>query len=190
MGDMQGKDPWNTAVFAHRGCTEGFVENTLEAFAEAKRLGADGVELDVRLTSDGALAVHHDPLIDGLGPVGLLFRITIPMTSGPLITLALLTFINAWNDYFWPLLIANGPGVRPLTVALGVFEQHVLGVAVALIDFFQALILSDAVFHVDHIVAHLQVAKVGKKPQRVFRIVRNSCNQSRNQNLASDHSPV
>jgi ABC-type glycerol-3-phosphate transport system permease component len=61
--------------------------------------------------------------IDGLGPVGLLFRITIPMSSGPLITLALLTFINAWNDYFWPLLIANGPGVRPLTVALGVFEQ-------------------------------------------------------------------
>jgi multiple sugar transport system permease protein len=61
--------------------------------------------------------------IDGLGPIGLLFRISIPMTSGPLITLALLTFINAWNDYFWPLLIANGPGVRPLTVALGVFEQ-------------------------------------------------------------------
>jgi len=45
-----------TAVFAHRGCTEGFVENTIPAFAEARRLGADGVELDVRLTSDGALS--------------------------------------------------------------------------------------------------------------------------------------
>jgi ABC-type glycerol-3-phosphate transport system permease component len=61
--------------------------------------------------------------IDGLGPVGILFRMTIPMASGPLITLALLTFINTWNDYFWPLLIADGPAVRPLTVALGVFEQ-------------------------------------------------------------------
>jgi glycerophosphoryl diester phosphodiesterase len=58
-----------TAVFAHRGCTEGFVENTLEAFAEARRLGADGVELDVRLTADGALAIHHDAEIAGLGPV-------------------------------------------------------------------------------------------------------------------------
>jgi glycerophosphoryl diester phosphodiesterase len=58
-----------TAVFAHRGCTEGFVENTLEAFAEARRLGADGVELDVRLTADGALAVHHDSVIEGVGPV-------------------------------------------------------------------------------------------------------------------------
>ena len=58
-----------TAVFAHRGCTEGFTENTIDAFAEARRLGADGVELDVRLTADGALAVHHDAEIPGLGPV-------------------------------------------------------------------------------------------------------------------------
>ena len=58
-----------TAVFAHRGCTEGFVENTVEAFAEARRLGADGVELDVRLTADGALAVHHDAVIADYGPV-------------------------------------------------------------------------------------------------------------------------
>ncbi len=44
---------------------QGFVENTLDAFAEARRLGADGVELDVRLTADGALAVHHDAEIPG-----------------------------------------------------------------------------------------------------------------------------
>jgi glycerophosphoryl diester phosphodiesterase len=58
-----------TTVFAHRGCTDGFVENTLDAFAEARRLGADGVELDVRLTKDGALACHHDAVIPGLGPI-------------------------------------------------------------------------------------------------------------------------
>ncbi|HVB92301.1 MAG TPA: glycerophosphodiester phosphodiesterase [Acidimicrobiales bacterium] len=61
-----------TAVIAHRGCSEGFVENTLEAFGEARRLGADGVELDVRLTADGALAVHHDGVIPGQGPVSAL----------------------------------------------------------------------------------------------------------------------
>jgi len=58
-----------TAVYAHRGCTEGFTENTLDAFVEARRLGADGVELDVRLTADGALAVHHDAEIPGLGVI-------------------------------------------------------------------------------------------------------------------------
>ncbi len=58
-----------TAVFAHRGCTQGFTENTIDAFAEARRLGADGVELDVRLTADGALAIHHDAEISGVGVV-------------------------------------------------------------------------------------------------------------------------
>jgi glycerophosphoryl diester phosphodiesterase len=56
-------------VFAHRGYTRGVRENTLEAFLEARRLGADGVELDVRPSKDGGLVVHHDPVIDGLGPI-------------------------------------------------------------------------------------------------------------------------
>jgi glycerophosphoryl diester phosphodiesterase len=48
------------------------VENTLEAFVEARRVGADGVELDVRLTADGALAVHHNADIPGLGEIATL----------------------------------------------------------------------------------------------------------------------
>jgi glycerophosphoryl diester phosphodiesterase len=67
-----------TAVFAHRGCTHGFVENTLDAFTEARRLGADGVELDVRLTADGALAVHHDAAIPGVGVIAELDVADLP----------------------------------------------------------------------------------------------------------------
>jgi glycerophosphoryl diester phosphodiesterase len=67
-----------TAVFAHRGCTDGFVENTVDAFAEARRLGADGVELDVRLTADGALAIHHDAEIPGLGLIAQLEVADLP----------------------------------------------------------------------------------------------------------------
>src|SRR5688500_8192715 len=42
--------------------------NTIEAFLEAKRMGADGTELDVRRTADAGLAVLHDsapPAPDG-----------------------------------------------------------------------------------------------------------------------------
>ena len=61
-----------TAVQAHRGSPDpasGIRENTLDAFARARALGADGVELDVRLTADGGLAVHHDPVIAGVGAI-------------------------------------------------------------------------------------------------------------------------
>lgn len=54
------------------------MENTLDAFAEARRLGADGVELDVRLTADGALAVHHDAEIPGAGLISELVVAELP----------------------------------------------------------------------------------------------------------------
>jgi glycerophosphoryl diester phosphodiesterase len=42
-------------------------ENTVEAFATAGLLGADGVELDVHRTADGVLVVHHDADAGGIG---------------------------------------------------------------------------------------------------------------------------
>ena len=46
--------------FAHRGASARQVQNTVPAFALAQQLGASCYELDVHLTKDGALAVHHD----------------------------------------------------------------------------------------------------------------------------------
>ena len=54
----------NTKVFAHRGASGYAPENTLEAFALAIRQGADGIELDVQLSSDGIPVVIHDETID------------------------------------------------------------------------------------------------------------------------------
>jgi glycerophosphoryl diester phosphodiesterase len=53
-------------ILGHRGASSVERENTLAAFTLARDLGADGVELDVRRTADGAMAVHHDAhLADG-----------------------------------------------------------------------------------------------------------------------------
>jgi multiple sugar transport system permease protein len=62
-------------------------------------------------------------LIDGAGRIRVFFRVTLPMSSGPLFTLTILGFITAWNDYFWPLLVTSDDSVRPLTLALAVFKQ-------------------------------------------------------------------
>ncbi|HVT76147.1 MAG TPA: glycerophosphodiester phosphodiesterase [Acidimicrobiales bacterium] len=50
-------------ILGHRGASAEVHENTLEAFTRAFELGADGVELDVRRTKDGALVVHHDAAV-------------------------------------------------------------------------------------------------------------------------------
>lgn len=51
-------------VVAHRGASEGFPENTLPAFAEAVRVGAELVELDFHQTKDGVLVCLHDATLD------------------------------------------------------------------------------------------------------------------------------
>ena len=56
-------------VLAHRGANRQAPENTVAAFARAARLGADGVELDVRRSADGVLVVHHDVIAEPLGPL-------------------------------------------------------------------------------------------------------------------------
>ena len=49
--------PWN---IAHRGGAGLAPENTLAAFRDAVARGADGAELDVQLSRDGLVVVHHD----------------------------------------------------------------------------------------------------------------------------------
>jgi glycerophosphoryl diester phosphodiesterase len=51
-------------VFAHRGGAALAPENTLAAFERGLTLGADGIELDVHLSRDGAVVVHHDATVD------------------------------------------------------------------------------------------------------------------------------
>jgi glycerophosphoryl diester phosphodiesterase len=51
-------------VFAHRGGCDLGPENTIAAFDIGMSTGADGLELDVHLSADGIVVVHHDKTLD------------------------------------------------------------------------------------------------------------------------------
>lgn len=51
-------------VYAHRGYSGKYPENTMLAFRKAVETGCDGIELDVQLTKDGNVVVIHDEEID------------------------------------------------------------------------------------------------------------------------------
>jgi glycerophosphoryl diester phosphodiesterase len=51
-------------VFAHRGGSKIGPENTIAAFDRGLSAGADGLELDVHLSRDGIVVVHHDATLD------------------------------------------------------------------------------------------------------------------------------
>lgn len=53
-----------TQILAHRGYSASFAENTMSAFLEAEKAGADGIELDVQLTKDSEIVVIHDEKVN------------------------------------------------------------------------------------------------------------------------------
>lgn len=56
-------------IWAHQGASRTKSPNTLDAFREAKAQGADGVELDVRRSRDGAMVIHHDAVLPDGRPI-------------------------------------------------------------------------------------------------------------------------
>ncbi|WJY26393.1 glycerophosphodiester phosphodiesterase [Sporosarcina trichiuri] len=51
-------------IYAHRGASGAFPENTMRAFEEARKAGAAGIELDVQLSKDGQVVIIHDETVD------------------------------------------------------------------------------------------------------------------------------
>ncbi len=68
--------------------------------------------------------IEEAATLDGAGHLTIFFRIILPLSSAPIATLGILTFINAWNEYFWPSLVGQEESVRVLTVALSIFKSQ------------------------------------------------------------------
>ncbi len=67
--------------------------------------------------------------IDGAGHVRTFLQVVLPMMSAPMFTLAILTYITAWNEFLWPLVVGSEESVRVFTVALQTFTTQQPGTA-------------------------------------------------------------
>lgn len=56
--------------------------------------------------------------LDKAGEWRIIFRLMLPIARPTVVTLALLTFIGTWNDYFWPLVLTTNDNVRTLPVGI------------------------------------------------------------------------
>ncbi len=60
--------------------------------------------------------------LDGAGYLKTFIEVILPISTTALTTLAVITFITAWNDYMWPLIVGKKESIRTLTVALAIFR--------------------------------------------------------------------
>ncbi len=65
--------------------------------------------------------LYDAAVIDGAGHMRFLTAVVLPMSKPVLMTATLLTFVTAWNEFLWPLLVTTTSTWRPLGVGLYTF---------------------------------------------------------------------
>ncbi|MFG1817289.1 carbohydrate ABC transporter permease [Kribbella sp. NPDC049174] len=61
--------------------------------------------------------------VDGSSELGIFARIMLPLTRPALATLGILTFLGSWNNFLWPLVIAQTQDKYTLPVALALYSK-------------------------------------------------------------------
>lgn len=67
--------------------------------------------------------------IDGCGEIKKIFKIVIPMSRPIIITYVILTFVGAWNEYLWPLILYQNPNLFTLQLTMYQFYPQFGGYA-------------------------------------------------------------
>jgi sn-glycerol 3-phosphate transport system permease protein len=65
--------------------------------------------------------------LDGASSWGTLWRIVVPLAKASISALTILFLLDAWNMYFWPLLVLTEPLARTVPIGLMQFIDHEMG---------------------------------------------------------------
>ena len=62
--------------------------------------------------------------IDGCSELGIYWRIILPLSGPALVTLAIFSFQNAWNEFVWPLIIVKSEAMKTVQIGLAAFQRE------------------------------------------------------------------
>jgi ABC-type glycerol-3-phosphate transport system permease component len=62
--------------------------------------------------------------LDGASRLRFLFQIAVPLSMPAVTAFAVYAFINAWNQYLWPLVVAQSTGMQTAQIGLGMFRSQ------------------------------------------------------------------
>ncbi|MGC0327286.1 multiple sugar transport system permease protein [Streptomyces sp. SAI-170] len=71
--------------------------------------------------------IDEAAVMDGAGWFTIYRRIIMPLSGPAVATVAILTFLPAWNSYLWPLMVVQSENLRPVMVGISYFFQLNVG---------------------------------------------------------------
>lgn len=89
-------------------------------------VGAFGVFMMTQFFKSVPAELREAALIDGAGEIRIFVRIFLPLAQPAVATLALITFLQSWDQLLWPMIIAPKPDMRTLQVGLAFIHQAAL----------------------------------------------------------------
>ncbi|MEI6874390.1 MAG: carbohydrate ABC transporter permease [Spirochaetota bacterium] len=69
--------------------------------------------------------IEEAAVLDGCSPLGVLTRIIVPISLPAIASVAMYSFILAWNEFLFALIMTNGKATRPIAVGLSFFIDEV-----------------------------------------------------------------
>ena len=84
--------------------------------------GGFGVFLLRQFFQSIPVELEEAAFMDGASPIGIYWRIILPLAKPALAALAIFTFIGSWNDFAWPLIITNDMNLRTLPIGIMIFQ--------------------------------------------------------------------
>jgi ABC-type glycerol-3-phosphate transport system permease component len=61
--------------------------------------------------------------IDGAGEIRIVLTIITPLVKSVIATIALILFIDSWNDFLWPVIVINSQALRTIPVGIAFFKD-------------------------------------------------------------------
>ena len=95
----------------------------------------------------------HAARVDGCGNFQTWWRVVMPVIRPALVSLAVVTFLTAYNDYFWPLLIV--PGIPTIQVILGGLQATLFSNAVTATSNWGAMLAGSTIVFLPTVVVFL-----------------------------------
>lgn len=97
--------------------------NTYEVMIVPFIANAFSIFLFTQYFSTIPASIDEAARIDGAGWFGVYWRIIVPLSGPAFATVAILTFLPAWNSYLWPLMVVQQESLRPVMVGMQYFFQ-------------------------------------------------------------------
>jgi multiple sugar transport system permease protein len=116
------KLPWLDVSGGHVAITQGWLD-TYQVQIIPFIANAFSVYLFYQYFSTIPLEIDEAARVDGAGWFTIYRRIVLPLSGPAIATVAILTFLPAWNSYLWPLMSVQSESHRPVMVGIQYFFQ-------------------------------------------------------------------